>query len=591
MPRTDKKKSRWTVNEAGWRAAAAVAATAAVFCLVVATLLIANYLQITAFAPLDNPELLKLRAEMAASPTADPKLVAEIRAMDLLARKAYFTSQEHLRTGAFLLLGGVVVLVAAWRLAARFKPKPPVPDAETPTASHWTDRAHARELLAFTGALFVLAALVSAKLTRLDIPPAPAAEQTAEQGAAPAAEGEKSPAPAAPSAPTWEEMQTQWPAFRGPGGYGVAHFTTAPVDWDGASGKNIKWKSAVPLHSANSPVVWGNRIYLSGATEEKREIYCYDTETGQLLWTHAVTGVPGSPAEPPKISEETGYAAPTMAVQGSLAFAIFANGDLVCVDEAGQMKWGKNLGLPENHYGHSSSLLAFQNLLFVQYDQKKDGKLLALDINSGNEVWKAARGKISWSSPVCVQTETGFQLVLNSSKDVNAYDPLTGKSLWNLECLDGEVAPSPAYAEGMFFVANEYATATAIRLTPGQNPPVAEIAWQWDEYLPDVSSPVLTGTHVFMTTSRGEIICLDRNTGESVWMQELREGFYSSPVLAGDRVYAVDMKGVTFIFKASGTWEQIGVPALGEEVFATPAVMDGRIYFRTHDNLVCVAAG
>ncbi|HOT50941.1 MAG TPA: PQQ-binding-like beta-propeller repeat protein, partial [Candidatus Hydrogenedentes bacterium] len=534
MPRTKPRKRRFTANEIGRHASVAVVIVSGVFCLVVATLLIANFVQIQAFNPLDNPEMLKLRAQWAAAPEADEKLLQEIRAMDLLARKAYFTSQTHLKTGGYLLTGGVVVLLVAIRLAARFGPKLPVPDPGAPSASYWTSRAHARELLAFIGLAVALVALVSAYFTRLDIPPVDTSPAAASREPIPV-----QPAETRPPIP-WETIQRNWPSFRGPGGYGVAFHTTAPVDWDLASGKNIKWKTDIPLPGANSPVVWDNRVFLSGADANMREVYCFDADGGQMLWKHVVERMPGAPDKPPKVGEETGFAAPTMAAHGNRVFAIFANGDLVCLDFDGKKQWGKSLGLPDNHYGYSSSLLACENLLFVQYDQKKGGKLYAFDVLDGHEKWSVNRTALSWSSPACVPTPSGLQLVVNSAKDVDAYDPLSGTRLWNVPCLDGEVAPSPAYGGGMFFVANDMATATAIRFVPG-DPPKPEIAWQWDESLPDVASPVCTDRHFYLATSRAEIVCLDAATGKEQWLQEFDEGFYASPILVGDRIYALDM--------------------------------------------------
>ncbi|MCX5757385.1 MAG: hypothetical protein NTU83_02525, partial [Candidatus Hydrogenedentes bacterium] len=170
MPRAKAKKRRFTANEIGRYASVAVAVVSGVFCIVVATLLIANYLQIQALNPLDNPQMLQLRAQWAASPNADEKLLQEIRSMDLLARKAFFTSQSHLKTGAYLLTGGVIVMLVAIRLMARFGPKLPIPSPETPTSTYWLSRAYARELLAFTGVAVALIALVAAYFTRVDIP-------------------------------------------------------------------------------------------------------------------------------------------------------------------------------------------------------------------------------------------------------------------------------------------------------------------------------------------------------------------------------------------------------------------------------------
>ena len=591
MPLPDKNKPRFATNETLWRTAMTVAVIAGLFSLALSTLLIANYVQVKAVNPLDNPEIIKLRLQLARSQEPNPTLAEQIRVLDLLARKAFFTSQKQLQIGGYLLLGGVVVLALSLYLAGQSRPRLPLPDPNVPAPGYWTLRARARELIALGVFAWVICALVTAYTTRLDVP-APTAV-TAQAGAQ-ATEQPKGQAPAATPAVTWPDWATvkkNWPSFRGPGAYGVAQYTTAPVEWDVESGKNIKWKTDVPLPSPNSPVVWDNRVFMSGATPEKREIYCFDTDSGQLLWTFTLEKFPGTPDTPPKISEETSFAAPTMAVQGDRACAIFANGDVACVDFNGKLLWGKNLGVPENHYGHASSLIAFQNLLLIQYDQKANGRLIALDLSDGHEAYTVNRGIISWSSPACVETPAGFQLVLNSSKDVTSYEPLTGKQLWQLKCLSGEVAPSPAYGAGMFFVANDYATATAIKFAEGKTPPEPEIAWKYEDALPDTSSPVGTDTHFYISTARGEIVCLDAKTGTQAWMQEGEEGFNASPIVVGDRIYLVDRKGVVTIFKDSATFEKVGSPTLGEESFATPAFLDGRIYARTATKLICIAAG
>lgn len=581
MANREQKKRPFNTNDVVWIAATAVAIVSALFSLIVSILLIANYLQIQAITPLDNPALLKLRQQLAAAPDVDPSLVEQIRTLDLLTRKAFFISQAHLQMGGYLLLGGVAVLLAAWRIAARYRPRLPQPEAMPPTKSYWSSRTRAGRLVLFAGLIWVVVALFAAFLFPLDVP-RPSAPTQAEQAGTHAT-------PPPPAYPTWDEMQQNWPSFRGPGGYGVAHYTTAPTEWDGASGKNIKWRIEVPLPGTNSPVVWGNRLFLSGATQEVREVFCFDTENGQLAWRRALDKLPGTPEKPPKVSEDTGYAAPTVVAHGDRVCAIFANGDLACYDFEGNLKWAKSLGVPDNHYGHSSSLIAYQNLLFVQYDQNKNGKLLALDLADGHEAWTVDRTKISWASPICVNTPFGFELVVNSERNVDAYDPMTGKLAWQLDCLDGEVAPSPAYAAGMFFVANDNAVATAIRFAANDPTPKPEAAWEWDEALPDVSSPVASDQYFYIATSRAQIACLERETGKLAWGQDYDEGFYASPILVGDRIYAVDVTGTTFVFKTGPAYELIATSPLGEGVGATPAFMDNRIYFRTEKNLVCIA--
>lgn len=564
-------------NENAWRLAMAVAVVSGLFSLIVCVLLIANYVQIRIAKPLDDPVLLQLRQQLAETPAADEQLVGQVRAMDLLARKAFFTSQAHLRMGGYLLLGGTVVLLISLKLAARWRIRPPVPPDEDLSKEYWHFSSRAKELITFSAVLLAIASLLAAYLTPLQVPAVSLDEA-----------GEQSEEAAAPSFPNWETIRRNWPSFRGPGGYGVAYYTTAPTDWDGESGRNIRWKVEVPLTGFNSPVVWGDRLLLSGATKNVREVYCYDTNTGELVWKKPVENLAGTPQKAPRVGQDTGYAAPTLAVHGDKVFAIFANGDLVCFDLDGNQQWGMNVGVPDNHYGHSSSLIAFENLVFVQYDDNSAPKLMAFDIETGRQKWVMQRKMISWASPAYIHTPLGVQLILNSEEDVDAYDPRSGTLLWTQTCLGGEVAPSPAFGGSTVFVANEYAEAAAIRIDTSGTAVQTEVVWKWDEVLPEVASPVATDKHCYIASTMGDIVCLDIKTGEQVWLHEFDKGFYSSPILAGDRIYALDRVGTMQIFKTGAQFELIGSPNLGEPVSTTPAFLDGRIYVRTEKHLLCI---
>ncbi len=249
---------------------------------------------------------------------------------------------------------------------------------------------------------------------------------------------------------------------------------------------------------------------------------------------------------------------------------------------------GENFGVPENHYGHSSSLLAYDKLLFVQFDSNKNPKLLALDIATGKEAWTAARKSISWASPIVAQTPFGPQLILNCEETVDAYDPITGKELWSQECLSGEVAPSPAYGNGIVLAAQEYAVAAAIQLEKSDAGITPKILWEFDELLPEISSPVGDGERFYYGTAGGVFVCLDAKSGQKLWEHEFEESIESSPVVVGDRIYVADKAGNIHIMKTSGTFELIGTRAMGEPVLATPAFMDNRIYVRTEKQLYCI---
>lgn len=584
------EKREFEKNEFLARLFTAITVVSGLFSLVVFLLLLINYLQIEAADPVNNLMLTKMRQEYAALPEKDEALAQRIRDLDLITRKAFFTSQTHLRSGAILLFVGVSVFMVAAKYSIRWRRVAPSTEG-TPTADQeFLAMAESRQLITWAGIAMLGVGLGATVMTQSIVAkeglPVAAASET--PGAGESAPGDASPPAVASNVPTWDAIEANWPSFRGPGSNGTAFFKTAPTDWDLEANKNIRWKSEVALPGPNSPVIWEGKLFISGANETAREVYCYDVNDGTLLWTQSVSEIAGEPTAVPKVTEDTGFAAPTLAVHAGQVFAIFANGDLISFDLDGKKIWAKNLGLPENHYGHSSSLLAYDKFLYVQLDQKKDPKLMALDIATGKQVWMAARKTISWASPVLAQTNVGPQLILNSETTVDAYDPITGKLQWSQECLSGEVAPSPAYSNGVVFAANEYATATAIKIEKTDTGSEAKVIWQFDELLPEVSSPVGDGERFYFGTSFGALVCLDATTGKKVWEQEFPEGFYSSPVLVGDRLYIADKVGQMYIVKASSTYELIAQQSIGDHAFATPAFMDGRIYVRTGGQIYCI---
>jgi outer membrane protein assembly factor BamB len=550
-------------------AARSVALAAALFSLIVCVLLAADFVRIQKMDPLNDPQLLQLREKLAASTGGSEALVEQIRTFDLYARRAFFSSQAQRHMGGFLLLGGAAVCFIALKLSRLWKPELPKV-GKTEPVNYGELNALFRQLMAGTGIVLAAVALFLAFAVQSDL------------SVILARTGKIAPATVQSVQPsTLPSMQSNWPSLRGPDGTGVAYFTNAPTVWDVESGEGVLWKSEIPVHGFNSPIVWGRRIFMSGADDEGQEVFCFDADTGKLLWTKPVKTV----EEVPEVSEDTGLAAPTMTTDGQRVFAVFATGELAAFDMDGNPVWQKNIGVPKNPYGMGSSLITDGRRLFIQYDHEDEKKVMALDCATGNQVWQTERKFISWSSPALIQTASGPQLILNDEENVTAYDPVSGKQIWQVKCLGGEVAPSPAFnGKDIVFVANEYAQASALKLTGG----VPKILWQYDDLLPEISSPVAAENLFFIATSAGDVVCLDAATGEEKWQHEFDEGFNSSPVLVGERIYVIDLAGVVHIFGAAAEYEEIGTVALGEPVYATPAFTDGRIYIRGDKNLYCI---
>ncbi|HAH24209.1 MAG TPA: hypothetical protein DCL77_10725 [Prolixibacteraceae bacterium] len=610
-----------------------IAWIAAGFSLMVAFLLIANFVQIHLNDPIDNktiPALIKRLSQ----DSGDESLKAEIRAFDLMARKAYFTSQWQLRTGSYLLLLGVIISILSVRYILSAKSK--LNDIDPVEKINGLDQLVAQKWVIYVGSGLIVIALASGFLsynslkeymvnenlvvqeekpaeastpniqtqaeTPADLPNsnggapsattgdnATVAENTAPTQApansAVAVPAASAPAVAVPAGfPTMAELKTNYPFFRGAQGNGVAAQKNTPTDWNAAADKNVIWKVKVPKAGFSSPIIWGTQLFVTGADAQARVVYCYDKNTGKLLWEASADNIEGSPAKMPKVTGDTGLAAPTMATDGRAVFAIFATGDVIALDMSGKRLWARNLGVPDNHYGHGSSLIVYKDKLLIQYDTNKSGKLIALSTQTGATAWETVRSsKISWSSPILVNTGSRTELILTTNPNVNGYDPQTGKELWNIACLSGEVGPSAGYADGMVFAANEYAKLVGIKI--GGTP---EIAWEADEFLPEVSSPLAVNGLLYVATTYGVFACYDAKTGTKNWSQEYGDGFYSSPIYADGKVYITDIAGKTHIVKATKDYQLIGIPELGEKAVCSPVFQDGRVYLRGINQLYCL---
>ncbi len=599
--------------------------TAALFSLLMTVLLIANFAQTRLNDPINNKTIPALVKRLSQNPT-DENLKAEIRAFDLMARKAYFTSHWQLRTGSYLLILGILITILSVRTIQSFRSK--LDEIGGVKNVNLLNDILARRWVLYVGSgLFVLALISGFASSNLlknyqvdegnsapeerSLPnpklaessqPIEAKDSTKKSSAVQAVQnvtgtdttktgGNKAqPNPAQTAAvkafPATAELRANYPFFRGPEAAGIAYQKNTPTDWNGADGKNIIWKVKIPKAGFSSPIIWGNQIFVTGADAQARMVYCYDKNSGKLVWEAAADKIEGSPAGVPKVSTDTGLAASTMATDGRAVFAIFATGDVIAFDLSGKRLWARNLGLPDNHYGHASSLVIYKDKLLVQYDTNRSGKLLALNTKTGETAWETPRkSKIAWSSPALVNTGSRMEAILSGNPNVSGYNLETGKELWSIDCLSGEVGPSVGYSEGMVFAANEYAKLVGIKL--GATP---AIAWESDEFLPEVSSPLAIKGLLFIATSYGVFACFDAKTGKKQWSQEYGDSFYASPIYADGKVYITDMSGKTHIVKATKEYQLIGTPELGEKAVCSPIFAEGKIYLRGVNQLYCIGS-
>jgi len=405
--------------------------------------------------------------------------------------------------------------------------------------------------------------------------------------------GQLATSPAGGEFPSDQEIARHWPRFRGPGGLGVSPYANLPVAWSAKTLKGIAWKTQIPLPGKNSPIVWGDRVFLTGATKEKREVYCLEAGSGRLLWRHELAVAPPLTPPPEPVMEDTGYAAPTAVTDGRRVYAIFASGELICLDFAGRKVWGLFLGTPKNDYGHASSLEMYHDRLLVQLDQATDedgmSVLLALEGSSGREIWRARR-KVggSWASPIVIHTPGGDQIITCANPFVIAYDPAGGQELWRAECLEGDGAPSPVYANGLVLAGNVSSRMAAIRPDGRGDVTKTHIVWSVEDNLPDICTPLSDGRSLFLVTSDGLLTCWDLKDGRNVWKHDFEAAFIASPSLAGNRLYVLGRKGVMHVVETLKEFKLIGTADVGEQCEASPAFADGRIFIRGKTHLFCI---
>lgn len=562
--------------------------------VLISILLIMNYIQIKTVSPIENSRVEKLIIMLNKGDALTEDMKAEIRTLDLMSRKAYFTSQWQFRTGALLLVFLTAALLVAFIVNRHFtRQKIQFLDSEKISISQV--RANERFWIILVVMFIIVTSFLFAVLSDKEYSDFEVNNKSKE--AIPDVKKDTAePKKLTPdtvlqatnsdsikvdesSIADSENSDANFPCFRGPGGLGISYAKNIPVSWDISTGKNLRWKTAIPLSGLNSPVIWGEYVFVAGAVGKKKEVYSLSLKSGKIVWTYSVGNVKGSPAAAPKTTDDTGLSASTVAVDGNSVFAIFGDGDLVAVDFNGKLKWAKNMGVPNNHYGHSSSLICSDEKLFVQFDDNKQRKITALSCKTGEQVWATVRpGRISWSSPIIVKNE----IILNNEPFVASYDIKTGKENWKVECLSGEIGASPAYAGGLVFAANAYAKLAAIK--PGTSPAVV---WENNDYLPDVSSPVAWKNMLFISSSSGELAAYNISDGKLLWMHEFEDTFYSSPVIAEGRIYFADRSGNVHIMKADSKFELLSQNSIGEKTDCTPAFSNGVVVIRGVKHLFC----
>jgi outer membrane protein assembly factor BamB len=570
-----KKLSPW------YQTATAIALISAIAACIIVIVLTISYVKTNIIQPEREEQLVRLKQIIMDQPD-NQQVLDFLRELDLNFRKQKTSRIEFAKKGNLLLIISLAVFALSFKWICAFKKKLPTPNSKTNDLTEqiinasWSRRAIAAGVI-------LLASIAIYNLIQPDID---------FNKASLSAKTETDDEPSAPAFPTFEEFNINWPAFRGPQGNGISKHANIPTGFDTEGG--ILWKTKVPLPGFNSPVVWDDKVFLSGADENRRQIFCFDANSGKLLWTGDLSNLPGA-SEPPDVMEDTGFAAPTMTTDGINVYAIFATGHIGAFSFDGKKVWARYLTTPDSAYGYASSLTMYQNLVIVQYDQgaADDGlsKMIAIDGQTGRTTWETKRPVAnSWTSPIVAKTDKNFQLITAADPWVISYDPATGKQNWQVDCLGTDAAPSPIYSNGLIFVIKPYSELIAI-LPNGQGDITkTAIAWTADEGIPDICSPVSNGNEVFILTTQGTLTCFNLTDGKKLWDKELDGEFNASPSLVADNLFLLSIKGDMIVAKASPEFREIRRSKIDDKVYASPAFSDGKIFIRSQENLYCIGA-
>ncbi|QDU59970.1 outer membrane biogenesis protein BamB [Planctomycetes bacterium Pan216] len=389
------------------------------------------------------------------------------------------------------------------------------------------------------------------------------------------------------------DASANWPAFRGDGTSRTA-VAALPLTW--SENENLAWNTELPGYGQSSPVVWGNRAFVtsvSGPDKDVLHLTGVDVNSGKILWTKEFPGTLKI-----KSSDYVSRAAPTPVVDAHHVYALWGSGDLIAVDHEGNEVWKrsfpKEYGDFQGNHGIGASLALSSTGVVLLIDHSGPSYLMTADPKTGETIWKSDRpSKVSWSSPSIAKQKDGTEIVLVSSNGtVEAYKASDGSALWNLGGLDGNTVPSASISadKELVVVGSKNADSNlALRLGGTGDVTDSHVVWRSEQASSSFGSPLVHDDAVYLVNRSGVGFCLDLATGKERWHQRLGESCWASPIGAGDRVYFFTKNGKTLVAATGPEWKQLAENDLPTEdrVYGV-AVVPGGFLVRTGSALTRV---
>ncbi len=426
-----------------------------------------------------------------------------------------------------------------------------------------------------------------------------------------------------------QNNKDNWPSFRGLHAAGVADGQNLPDVWDGEKGTAVKWKTRIPGLAHSSPVIWNDQLFITTAVSSRGnatfkpglygdgdasddrsahqwKILCLDKKTGKVIWEQKAYD--GPPIDKRHIKST--YANSTPATDGRYVVAFFGSQGLYAYDLKGRAVWKKDLGrmdmgaydVPDYEWGPASSPIIYQDFVIVQCDQQKGSFLTAVNIKTGETVWKTPREEFpSWGTPTVYPGKDRVELITNGANFIRGYDPETGKELWRLGGSSKITTPTPIFSGDLIVVASGRRPEMPIFvIRPGASGEITlkegetankYVVWARQKSGPYMPTPLIYQNHLYILRNQGILACYDLVTGEEKYVERIPHqgsGFSASPVAADGKIYLPSEDGDLFVVKAGPKFELLGKNSVGQLLMATPAISGGIIFVRAQNDLFAI---
>jgi outer membrane protein assembly factor BamB len=393
-----------------------------------------------------------------------------------------------------------------------------------------------------------------------------------------------------------------WPTWRGPNNDGISREKNLPVQW--STTENVAWKLPLPGRSGSTPIIWGDRIFLSTADGDAIQLWAVDRTSGKILWRQHLSN--GGR----EMYRKHNLSSPSPVTDGKSVWIMAGTGILKRFDFTGRELWSRDIqkdyGAFGLNWGYASSPLLYDGSLFVQvlHGMKTDDPsyVLRIDAATGKTLWRVERptdaireSPDSYTTPALLEHSGAAEIIITGGDCVTGHDPATGKELWRANGLNPQNQPfyrivaSPVVREGLIYAPTRVKPLIAFRA--GGRGDVTQSHKVWStENGPDVPTPVTDGKFFYIVRDNGTVYCLDAKTGQQIWGgHRIRPGTYSSsPVLADGKLYATSEDGVTTVFSAGAQFEVLAENELGEYTLSSPAISGGQIFLRTDGHLYAI---